>query len=262
MEKWIDHPNVTAVLWAGLPGQESGNSLVDVLYGAYNPSGRLPYTIARNRSDYPAEIDYVSTGNEPPQPQVNYTEGLFIDYRHFDKKNITPRFEFGFGLSYTSFNYSNLVIEYIGDWNWKRHGAGAGAKYQDAHQAEGKGNRTKVGRFLAPALQRPRWRISADIENVGQAYGCDVPQLYLEYPSSAGEPPRVLRDFERVTLNPGEKGRVEWTLSRYDVSVWDVVGQDWVVPAGEFGIGIGKSSRLVEVKRGFEPGRDLEAWKE
>lgn len=109
IEDWIEHPNVTAVLWAGLPGQESGNSLVDVLYGWYNPSGRLPYTIAKQESDYSAQINYVNT-SIPAEPQVNYTEGLYIDYRHFLAQNITPRFEFGFGLSYSEFNFTNLEI--------------------------------------------------------------------------------------------------------------------------------------------------------
>lgn len=112
IESWIDHPNITAVLWAGLPGQESGNSLVDVLYGAYNPSARLPYTIAKRREDYSADIDYV-TSDVPAIPQVNYTEGLFIDYRHFLAKNITPRYEFGFGMSYTSFEFGDVSVEEI-----------------------------------------------------------------------------------------------------------------------------------------------------
>ncbi|KAJ7702117.1 glycoside hydrolase superfamily [Mycena olivaceomarginata] len=100
MEGWIDHPNVTAVLHAGLPGQESGNAL------ATNPSGRLPYTIAKARGDYPADILYVSGDGTP---QLTYGEGLGIDYRWFDSKNIAPRFEFGFGLSYTTFGYSGLT---------------------------------------------------------------------------------------------------------------------------------------------------------
>jgi beta-glucosidase len=99
VEAWIDHPNVTAVLAAGLPGQESGNAIVDVLFGAVNPSGRLPYTIAKQRSDYSAEVLYTS---DAATPQVTYSEGLNIDYRHFDTNDITPRFEFGFGLSYTT----------------------------------------------------------------------------------------------------------------------------------------------------------------
>ena len=107
MEEWIDHPNVTAVVWAGLPGQETGNSLLDVLYGSYNPSAKLPYTIAKDRSDYPADVQYNLTGNE----DVNYTEKLNIDYRHFLSENITPRYPFGFGLSYTQFEISGVSVE-------------------------------------------------------------------------------------------------------------------------------------------------------
>jgi beta-glucosidase len=76
-------------VWAGLPGQESGNGLVDVLYGDVNPSGRLPYTIAKQRSDYPADVLYSSPD---PIPEIDYTEGLLIDYRWFDAKNIAPRY--------------------------------------------------------------------------------------------------------------------------------------------------------------------------
>jgi beta-glucosidase len=111
VEEWIDHPNVTGVLWAGLPGQESGTSLVDVLYGAWNPSGRLPYTIARNRTDYSADITYVPTNS--PRNNVYYNEGLDIDYKHFLRHGIEPRFPFGFGMSYTTFEYSAIGIEWI-----------------------------------------------------------------------------------------------------------------------------------------------------
>jgi beta-glucosidase len=104
---WYQNDNVTAILWAGIPGQESGNSIADVLYGRVNPAARLPFTIGSSRDDYGTDIMYQPNG---PTPQLNYTEGLFIDYRAFDKKNITPVYEFGFGLSYTTFNYSNILI--------------------------------------------------------------------------------------------------------------------------------------------------------
>lgn len=78
VESWIDHPNITAVLHAGIPGQETGNAIVDVLFGAVNPSGRLPYTVAKARGDYPADILYSSTMSTP---QITYSEGLQIDYR-------------------------------------------------------------------------------------------------------------------------------------------------------------------------------------
>lgn len=116
-------------MWANLPGQEAGNALVDVLWGDVNPSGRLPYTVAKQPSDYAAAVDYTSISLTPVQ--IPYVEGLNIDYRHFDKvrnqitikmkilaayhnrlmqNNITPRFEFGKGLSYTTFAYADLSI--------------------------------------------------------------------------------------------------------------------------------------------------------
>ena len=85
-----------------------GNSLTDVLYGYYNPSGRLPYTIAKRREDYGVDVLYTSPD---PIPQITYSEGLLIDYRWFDSKDITPRFEFGFGLSYTTFEYGYLEVQ-------------------------------------------------------------------------------------------------------------------------------------------------------
>lgn len=82
VEAWIDHPNVTALIWANVPGQEAGNSIVDVLYGDYNPSGRLPYTIAKSASDYPTQL--ITSEDPAAIISIPYTEGLFIDYRHFD----------------------------------------------------------------------------------------------------------------------------------------------------------------------------------
>ncbi|KAK4688340.1 beta-glucosidase, partial [Tremellales sp. Uapishka_1] len=236
VEKWIDHPNVTAVLWAGIPGQESGNALVEVLYGAYNPSGRLPYTIAKERSDYPADIIYVNASG-PAEPQVNYTEGLNIDYRHFLSANLTPRFEFGFGLSYTQFQYGSVAVSEI-----------SGGKRGVVVNAT-----DKVGSFLAEWLQKPRWKVSASIKNIGPVDGCEIPQLYLVYPKAAGEPPRVLRDFTRVNLQPNATCTVEFHLSRYDVSIWNVVKQKWTVPEGEYGVVVAKSSMDVGVTATFCP---------
>ena len=110
LERWIDHPNVKAVILAHLPGEASGDSLVDVLFGKVDASGRLPYTVGKSLKDYGpgGQIMYKPNGLAPQQ---DFKEGLLIDYRHFDAKNITPRYEFGFGLSYTSFEFSNLVLE-------------------------------------------------------------------------------------------------------------------------------------------------------
>lgn len=109
MEKWIDLPNVKAVLLANLPGQESGTALAKVLFGDINPSGRLPYTIGHTLDEYGegAKVMYLPNG---VAPQQDFKEGLYVDYRHFDKYGITPRFEFGFGLSYTTFDIGNVTV--------------------------------------------------------------------------------------------------------------------------------------------------------
>ncbi|KAF8832554.1 hypothetical protein HHX47_DHR1001594 [Lentinula edodes] len=118
---------VTAVVWSGLPGQEAGtycehsyfeklilmhvagNGVTDILYGDYNPSGRLPFTIAKATTDYSAQVIYQDVPDSNILP-IPYNEGIFIDYRHFDAADIAPRFEFGFGLSYTSFAYSGISV--------------------------------------------------------------------------------------------------------------------------------------------------------
>ncbi|KAI9826978.1 MAG: hypothetical protein M1819_007072 [Sarea resinae] len=113
LDKWIDMEGVNAVLLANLPGEESGNALVDVLFGDVDASGRLPYTVGKSLADYGpgGQILYYPNG---VVPQQNFTEGLYIDYRHFDAYNITPRFEFGFGLSYTTFELSDISLKTIG----------------------------------------------------------------------------------------------------------------------------------------------------
>ena len=104
------NPNISAIVWAGLPGQESGNSLVDVLYGTVNPSGRSPFTWGASRQDYGTDILY-TPNNGLNAPQVPFSEGVFIDYRYFDKYNTSVVYEFGYGLSYTTFEYSNLQVQ-------------------------------------------------------------------------------------------------------------------------------------------------------
>jgi hypothetical protein len=112
VEEFIDLPNVKALVYANLPGQESGNALVDVLFGDVDASGRLPYTIGKREEDYgPSEKILSST--KALIPQQNFTEGLLVDYRHFDYYNITPRYEFGFGLSYSEFHISSGQIHYV-----------------------------------------------------------------------------------------------------------------------------------------------------
>lgn len=107
LEAHKKNPNITAILWAGLPGQETGNAITDVLYGVVNPQAKSVFTWGKSREDYGVDVQYTFP-TDPPQ--LNFKEGTFIDYRHFDAASIEPTYEFGFGLSYTTFSYSNLQI--------------------------------------------------------------------------------------------------------------------------------------------------------
>ena len=109
IDAWYEHPNISAILFAGLPGQESGNALVDVLWGMYNPSGKLPFIMGKKREDYGQSLVW-EPNNGDGAPQHNLSS-LEVDYRRFDAQAIEPVFEFGFGLSYTSFEYSDLEVE-------------------------------------------------------------------------------------------------------------------------------------------------------
>ena len=110
VSSFYDHPNITAIIWAGIPGEQSGNAIADVLYGRVNPGGKLPFTIGRNRPDYGTDVLY-RLNNGTSSPQLDFQEGVFIDYRSFDKQGIDPIYEFGYGLSYTNFSYSSLKIQ-------------------------------------------------------------------------------------------------------------------------------------------------------
>ncbi|ESK86004.1 glycoside hydrolase family 3 protein [Moniliophthora roreri MCA 2997] len=230
IESWIDHPNITAVLWAGAPGQEAGNSITDILYGDFNPSGRLPFTIAKRAEDYPAHVVRGSGIVSVP-----YTEGLEIDYRAFDARNITPRFEFGFGLSYSTFEYRDLDVtpvsepstdeQAIKDWE------------------SGKTSRLEFGSSVALWLHQPAFKVTFTVKNVGSVAGGEIPQLYIGHPPSASEPPLILKGFSDVFLHPGQSERVTIHLSRHALSIWDTVGQGWKRPEGSIGVVIGASSR-------------------
>jgi beta-glucosidase len=224
VEAWIDNPNVTALVWCGLPGQESGNALVDVLYGDYNPSGRLPYTIGKSIDDYSAQVDYTFSLEIV---QIPYTEGLLIDYRHFDAANITPRYEYGFGLSYTTFDYSDLSVS---------------GSVPNTAPPRGPGS------SLDPSLHEPIYDVTFTLMNNGTVAGHEVPQLYLSPPPTAQSPPYLLKGFESVFLLPGESRTVSFTLSRYDLSVWNVISQSWEVPSGTTGVTVGASSRDRRLK--------------
>jgi beta-glucosidase len=226
VDAWINHPNITAVLFAGVPGQESGNAIVDVLYGDVNPSGRLPYTVARSESDYGALLNSTFDPSNPAFLQSDFTEGLYIDYRAFDAKNITPRYEFGYGLSYTTFAYANLTMAQTGA-NLSRFPSISVPIVQGGH----------------PWLWQVLFRATITITNTGKVAGHEVVQLYLGVPNA---PKRQLRGFERVgLLQPGESRVVTFALDRRDLSIWNVESQGWELQRGSYRVWVGASSRDV-----------------
>ncbi|KAK5295598.1 hypothetical protein LTR99_009187 [Exophiala xenobiotica] len=253
---WANNPNVTAILAAHLPGQESGNSIVDVLYGAVNPSGKLPYTIALNASDYnfaPITNSTALVETEDPNAwQSNFTEGLLIDYRHFDYYNESVAFEFGFGLSYTTFDMAGIQIQsqsqtgngsWDGNWNggWNSSGSGSGSGSVSALPPP-----NPIVPGGNPSLWEVLYTVSVTVTNTGGLAGAAVPQVYLSLPQIPGEDPtplNVLRGFDKIVLQPGESQSVAFGLMRRDLSYWNTVMQEWMIPSGPIGVNAGFSSR-------------------
>uniref|UniRef100_A0A8H7TTV9 beta-glucosidase n=1 Tax=Bionectria ochroleuca TaxID=29856 RepID=A0A8H7TTV9_BIOOC len=295
VDKWIDISGVKAVLAANLPGQESGNAIASLIFGDENPSGKLPYTIGKSLKDYGpgGQIMYHPNATVPQQ---NFDEGAAIDYRHFDRYGIEPRYEFGFGLSYTSFEYGGINVKQHRAKSAlpaKRPAPGATPPEYDnkippVEEALFPSEIRKFEKFIYPYInsaddiksepypypegydvEQPLsgagggeggnpdlWEIyvtvSVDVKNVGSVGGKVVPQLYLSYPVDPGStlawPVRVLRGFEKVHLDVGESKKVEFPLTRRDLSYWDVERQNWVlVEVGEYRFAVGESSRDVRV---------------
>ncbi|KAG5929581.1 glycoside hydrolase 3 [Claviceps africana] len=225
VDQWIEHANVTAVVLAHLPGQDSGAALVSLLWGEANFSGKLPYTLARNESDYPV---YAPCGrgrgrDNTTSPQCDYAEGVYLDYRAFDARNVTPRYEFGYGLSYTTFSYSDLAVVLSTDRNSLR---------TSASRSDG----TDLWDVVAT--------VQARVRNSGLVAGDEVAQLYVAIP---GAPPKQLRGFAKLSLAPGQRGRVRFELTRRDLSEWHVGMQKWVVREGEYAVFVGASSRDIRL---------------
>lgn len=199
---WYDNPNITAILWAGLPGQESGNSLVDVLYGHVSPGGKTPFTWGKTREAYGNPL-VVKPNNGNGAPQDDFNEGVFIDYRRFDKYNETPIYEFGFGLSYTTFKYSRLQLQALHPPKY----APATGKTGPAPSIGTTGNVSdnlypsgvrKVEKFLYP------WLNSTDLRksSADPDYGMNASE-YIPAGATDGSPQRILPAGGAAGGNPG-----------------------------------------------------------
>ncbi|KAI8314049.1 putative beta-glucosidase D [Colletotrichum sp. SAR11_59] len=220
LDAWIENENVTAVLYSGLLGQESGNAITDVLYGDVNPSAKVTHTIAKKATDYPAQICLTEV--------CEFSEGVYIDYRYFDSKNTTVRFPFGHGLSYTTFSYDKVD---------------ATATNQTALSS------TYPTGALFPGGQADLWdevvSVKTKVQNTGAIEGSEVAQLYVTFPAEAAQPTRVLRGFEKVNVAPGKSGDVTFSLRRRDLSYWDTTAQQWAVAKGTYTFSVGASSRDI-----------------
>jgi len=200
---WRDR--VRGIVQAWYPGAEGGTALARVLFGDVDPGGRLPATFPQREEDKPLD------GNPRQYPGVaenaEYSEGVFVGYRHYDENGLTPAFPFGHGLSYTTFAYRGLRVE---------PGAGGGAV------------------------------VHATVENTGTRPGVETPQLYLGLPeprADVPQPPRALKDFTKVALAPGQSRRVRFSLDERAFSYYDTGAAGWRVAPGCYAVMVGRSSR-------------------
>jgi beta-glucosidase len=215
MMPWLNQ--VAGVFETFYQGQEFGQSIAALLFGDVNPSGHLPIT-------FPASLSQVPASTAAQWPGVNgtvqYSEGLDIGYRWYDANNVTPLFPFGFGMSYTTFSFSNLHIG---------------------------------------ALNNGQATVTATVTNTGSRAGTEVAQLYVGDPASAGEPPHQLKGFQRVTLNPGASATVTFTVTAHDIAHWDTTSRNWIASAGTYQVLVGDSSRNLPLNGSLNNPSDVTA---
>jgi len=201
-----------AVLESWYGGQEQGNALADILFGDITPSGKLTLTFPRSESDTPVSSpeQYSRTENV-----AHFNEGLAVGYRGYDQLGIEPLFPFGYGLSYTSFAYSQLQIE------------------------------PETIDDITPI------QVRFTITNTGARAGAEVAQVYLGLPASTGEPPRRLAGWAKVELKPGETREVTVPLdpnaASHPLSYWNVNMNGWEIASGDYQVYVGASSRDIRL---------------
>ncbi len=210
MKPWVDQVSTVVNGWFG--GEEAGNAIADVLFGDVSPSGRLPVTFLKEWKDSPAYGHYPGENGA-----VGYDEGLYVGYRHFDKQNIEPQFPFGYGLSYNTFEYSDLKV------------------------TPGK---------VAP--NQPV-QVSLNVRNSGPRDGAEVVQLYVhDVQSTVDRPVKELKAFRKIVLKSGQTQTVSFTLDKTAMAFYDPAKKDWVAEPGVFEILVGASSRDIRLKTSFD----------
>ncbi|MFZ0277036.1 MAG: glycoside hydrolase family 3 C-terminal domain-containing protein [Candidatus Sulfotelmatobacter sp.] len=205
MTGWVDQ--VPALFEAWYPGEEGGTALAQLLFGEFDPSGRLPISMERRWEDNAVHDSYYPKDGDK---KVEYTEGLFVGYRHFDKSGIKPLFPFGYGLSYTSFTYKNLTV--------------------------------------SPSAGSENTTVAFDVTNTGTRAGTDVAQVYVgDHHAGVPRPVKELKGFAKVEVNPGETKHVEVALDRRAFSYYDVKNHKWTVAPGDFDIYVARSAAEIEL---------------
>ncbi|OAS17830.1 glycoside hydrolase family 3 C-terminal domain-containing protein [Paenibacillus oryzisoli] len=203
---WLS--NVNGVLEAYLGGQAMGGAIADLLFGDANPCGKLAETFPVQLSDNPSYLYFPGNGDT-----VTYNEGIYVGYRYYDTKMLRPLFPFGHGLSYTSFEYSDLTVD-------QTH-------VKDSDEI----------------------LVSVKVKNGGTLAGKEVVQLYVrDVVSHISRPDKELKGFGKISLEPGEEKQVTFTLSKRAFAYYHVEFQDWVVDTGDFEVLIGKSSADIALK--------------
>jgi len=203
---WLN--DVSAVLESYLGGQAAGGAIANILFGDVNPSGKLAETFPIKLSDNPSYLSFPGSNNK-----VEYSEGIFAGYRYYEKKQLTPLFPFGFGLSYTEFAYTNIETD----------------------KAEMDDTDTLT--------------VKATVKNVGSLAGREIVQFYVrDCECSVIRPEKELKGFVKTELEPGEEKTVSITLDKRAFSYYDEAEHDWLIESGQFEILVGGSSAITPLK--------------
>ncbi len=202
MNDWIDKVDGVVQAWFG--GDEAGNAIADVLFGKYNPSGKLPMTFPVKWEDCSAYGSYKKLDSV-----TVYSDGIFVGYRWFDKHDIKPLFPFGYGLSYTTFSYSDIDAKSAGD----------------------------------------SYEVTFKVRNTGKVEGVEIPQLYVHDPDNTiVSPVKELKKFDRISLMPGETKEVKFILTKTDFAHYDADTEAWITHPGTYEIIVGSSSRDIKLQ--------------
>ena len=214
---WADY--VDGIVEAYLGGEGVGEAVMKVLYGKVNPSGKLAESFPKKLEDNPSYLSYLGQNH-----RCNYSEGIFVGYRYYDTKKMDVLFPFGFGLSYTTFNYSNLKVSV--------------------------GGSSVSG---AVDINADKITVSVDVTNTGNMAGKEIVQLYISDKTKAAiRPVHELKGFEKIALNPGETGTVSFELDKRSFAWFNEAISDWYAAGGEYVIEIGKSSRDIVLTETIE----------